>query len=264
MRIKLFMMSFIAFSLLSAALYSQDDDLDELDFEQEPLQEQSDPYFAIAGGYTGTFFFANLDELHTLFKDNEFGFDEDMNSPIYLSGAHGVTLIPWLPNFRAGFFGYGGSSIVETNLDIGSTEDPVNVMRSAEYSVFFTGLSFDYGIVVAKSFAILPGINLGWGNMIIETNQTEGDVGWNEFMPGPGGSNWLQRAETDFFFVQPNIYFELSLQSFFMLRLNAGYSYAFQSDWKFNKSAILNNVPEALNANGLHLQFGIFVGFFNY
>ncbi len=263
MRIKLFLMSVLAFTMLSAASYSQDDDLDDLSFEQEPLQEQSDPYFAIAGGYTGTFFFANIDALNALFKDNKFEFGKDMTTPIYLSGAQGITFIPWLPNFRAGFYGYGGSSTVETNLDVGTVDNPINVTRSAEYSVVFTGLSFDYGIVVVKSFTILPGINLGWGNMVIEANQTQGDIKWGEINTAADNLNWLKRAEKDFFYIQPNIYFELALQNFFMLRFNAGYSYALKSDWKFNKSAILNEVPTTLNANGLHLQFGIFIGFFN-
>lgn len=242
---------------------AQDDKLDSLDFNLEnPPEAKKPPYFAIAGGYTGTLLWVNFDDVNAHFGKN-FGLD-DMKAPMYMSGAQGFTAIGIIPNVRLGFFGMGGSKLKEATMYMNSD----TVKRSLNYSVSFNGISIDWAYIPWKSVAIIPGISFGWGNMIIENYQAQtSGYSWNNIKPSGDTINYLNRAETTYSFLQPNINVEFAVTPFFALRLNAGYATTFSlfgSSWKYNVNAALNNVPPKITASGMTLQFGIFLGLFNY
>ncbi|OGU18271.1 MAG: hypothetical protein A2X61_15780 [Ignavibacteria bacterium GWB2_35_12] len=257
MRIKIFALALIMFSSIIA--WSQDDMLDSLDlsFESSPIKEEKIPYFAIAGGFTGTFFFANFDEMNQRIVD---GFkemrSERLNGSIFMPGAEGFTAIGIIPNMRLGFFGAGGSKTIKAvNAD---------TTRSIDYTVSFNGISFDYAYVPTRRLAILAGVNLGWGTMAIEYYRTTKEINWTNFGEDVDSNNFMSRAEARYWLIQPHLNVEFAVTPFIALRGSAGYSYSLMGDWKFNQNAALENVPKNVNASGLYAQFGLFLGLFNY
>ncbi len=243
--------------MLSASvnMFAQDDQLDSLNFEVTPVVEEKPPYFALGGGYSGTFFFINMDELNKHFTDKAFNIGE-IKSNIYVSGAQGFTAIGVVPNLRIGFFGVSGSTKSETGNDTLTT--------GAEVSVGFTGFSLDYGFLPFKSLAILPGISFGWADMTIESYKTQKEFDFNNYPASCYANNYLDRADGAYYFVQPAINIEYAVTPFLMARINAHYVLPFSGEWKFNRNADLKNVPSKVQPGGFGLQFGIFVGLFNY
>ncbi|MFW6232926.1 MAG: hypothetical protein ACOC4D_02705, partial [Bacteroidota bacterium] len=75
---------------------------------------------------------------------------------------------------------------------------------------------------------------------------------------------WKQDIETGFWYLRPTINFEYALTNLVMFRLGASYSYSFGEDWQLNETAAVNNVPDNVNGSGLLIQFGLFLGLFNY
>jgi len=126
----------------------------------------------------------------------------------------------------------------------------------------------DYGFVLFKSLAVLPGINLGWGGLTLESYQGVTDYNWSNFNTKVDSLNFMNRAKTTFSFIQPNLSIEWTLTPYFMIRGNVGYNYSFALsgdwDWELNKYSNLKEVPKGINASGLTAQFGIFLGLFNY
>lgn len=254
-------------------MFSQDEEIDDLTFEVTPLQEEKPPYFSVAGGYMGTIVFLNFDELNKTAKGLAL---EELSSPIYMSGVQGFSAIGIIPNLRLGFQGMGGWRLVESDVKIPKNpiavpplNDSITVKRSFEYAVSYNGISIDYGIILFKSLAIVPGITVGWGDVTLESFQTKNDIDWNNY----GNENnfetdYFKRAKAVFSYVQPNLNIEYALTPFFMFRFNAGYFYSFALtgdwDWKYNRSASMKNTPSDINASGLSVQFGLFLGLFNY
>jgi hypothetical protein len=255
----------IAILLLgSNLLWSQDDMLDSLDlsFESTPIKEEKIPYFAIAGGFTGTFFFANFDEMKSLVEANFPSLIDETpegSVSIFMPGAEGFTAIGIIPNMRLGFFGAGGSKIIKAVV--------ADTTRSIDYSVSFNGLSFDYAFVPTRRLAILAGVNLGWGTLAIEYYRTTSNYQWNQFGENVNPNNFMSRAEAGFWLIQPHLNIEFAVTPFIALRGSAGYSVSLMNEWKFNQNSNFsdgNKPPDKLNASGLYAQFGLFIGLFNY
>ncbi len=243
----------------SGNIFAQDDRLDELEFESATIKEEKPPYFAIGGGYTGTFIFTNFTELNKKLLEPTFNFSQDaLTAPIFLSGVQGFTAIGIIPNVRLGFLGMGGSKTVEKK------DSLINLNKHVEYSMSFQGVSIDYGIILMKSLALIPGITFGWGTRTIEVYQAPSEISWDKFNAIANLNNFLNRAEGNFYFLQPNINFEYALTPFFMIRANAGYALSFGGEWKFNRTANLTGVPKKIDANGFTVQLGLFLGLFNY
>ena len=251
-----FFLSFLVllFLLNNWTSIAQDDQLDDLSFESNTLNEESKPYFGVAGGYTGTFLFVNFDELNKHIKD--MGFSDEFKAPIYLNGGEGFIVTFFVPNLRVAILGKGGSALIEKS----GAGNP-----SIEYSVGFTGIALDYALVPIKSLslAFIPGVAVGRGRLTIEAFQGE-KYDWKKFSLTNDSLNVLNRIETGFWFFEPKLNIEWAITDFFMLRLGAGYSLWAGQEWYYNRNAKLENVPPGINANGLTLQVGAFVGLFNY
>ncbi len=250
----------LLFFILIIPANAQDDELDNLNFDTEPLQQEPPPYFGIGGGYLATFHFANFDDLNTFLSNNNFQVPE-FEAPVFLSGAHGFTGIPWIPNLRVGFYGMSGVASSEAK----ATVNNADLDRTVDYTLVFTGFSVDYGIVLFKSVAVLPGIGLGWSNLQIDTYQGPVDIEWGNITPGQVGDSFFHTMERSAYYIQPNIDIEFALQDFLMIKLNGGYTLNFaESDWQFNNISNLNGVPDGINKNGPYAQIGLYIGLFNY
>ncbi|MFA5512487.1 MAG: hypothetical protein WC313_08550 [Candidatus Kapaibacterium sp.] len=237
----------------------QDDRLDDFSFESSELKHESTPYFAIAGGATFTFQFANFDEVNSLLTTKNFGTDE-FSGQVNLWGGEGFTGLVYIPNMRAGFFSYGGSKTVSGEFEANAAL----INREVEYRVGITGISLEYALVPLKSFAVVGGVSLGRGDLSVSTFETPSESGWNDYNPEVDPYNFTNTISTNYWLVKPNIHLEYALTNFLMFRVGASYNLTFGTDWKQNNNSTLNGVPDAMNANALQIQAGIFVGLFNY
>ena len=64
----------------------QDSTLSGLEFETTEYVPQKAPYFALGGGYVGSFMFNKFQDLNNMIKSAGFKTDK-FKSPVYLSGA---------------------------------------------------------------------------------------------------------------------------------------------------------------------------------
>lgn len=244
----------------SSLLFAQNttgggDNLGDITFEELKDPNKSNPYFAAAGGFVGNFLFINKDNLNSSIRAPYK--IKDFSSPMFLSGGQGFAAIGVISNVRVGFTGMAGSQ-PNTQAD---TANGVAITHDVDFSASMNGLSIDYAIPVFSRFTILPGVMLGWGTMRLESSKGPTEIEWGT--TGATSGFRTDRLEESHYFVQPQLNIEYAIGGFSMIRLNAGYAATFSSDWKENGISVVKNAPSGVNASGLMLGFGIFVGIFN-
>lgn len=242
--------AFVIVMTSSQVLIAQDDKLEELGFEEANYVEEKPPYFAVGGGYIGTFQFMNFDQVNVLARN--FGVS-DFDGGIFCSGVGGIAPVLIVKNLRVNVGGYSGNLVREAK------KSDTSLTMTVGSSINTFGL--DYAFQPIKGLAILPGASFGWGSLNIERATSTQSVDFNPLVPS--GTQSLSRLGASYIFVQPNVHIEYAVTQFAMIRASAGYSLSFMGDWQMNGVAAVNNVPKELNANALTLQFGIFVGLFN-
>jgi len=242
------------FHYSGGVLRAQDDKLDKLSFEDSPLLDEKPPYFAVGGGFLGTFLFTNFDELNN--TATSFGVGE-FKSPIFLTGAQGFTAIGVIPNIRLGVLSVGGKATSQKD----TTVAIVPVTRTMEYSTSLTGFTVDYAIQPFKHFAVIPGVMFGLGTVAVERSQTTPTRIFND--PLPSTDNYFHRLDASITVLEPNLNIEYAITQFSMFRLNVGYMMSFVGDWKADRQTVVTGVPDKINSSGFVFQFGVFVGLFN-
>lgn len=237
--------------------FAQDDKLSQFTFDDIPTDEAKPPYFAVAGGFLATGFFLKLDDVNSRFVSPLLG-GETFSSPMILTGWQGFAAIGIIPNIRIGFMNQSGSLLKEKQ--VGS------LTRRVEYSVGMNGFSVDYGINLSRGLSFLPGITIGWGNLTLEASQATSSSAQSidsVFAFGSGRSDYHNYARASYLSLQPNLNLEYAFALFSMIRLNVGYSLSFMGDWKSNALTPVHSVPTSMNASGLTVQVGLFLGLFN-
>ena len=247
----------IAIALLTVPVLAQDDRLDDLSFDEAPLQEESVPYFAVGLGPVLNVAFPNLDDLNT--RAEGMGLD-DMSSPVLQWGAEIFTAVGIVPNLRVGFSWISGTSRTSmSNIDI----DNAGTMgsRSMEYNLSNRTIHVDYAVVPVKGFAILPGVGFGFGTQTLSTFQGVADRTWENYGEAPDMFSELERSTLS---LQPRLNFEYAFTPFIALRAAAVYNWQFSAnDWKGNRTAVVSGVPDNLNQSIFSAQVGLFIGLFN-
>ncbi|MFN3196104.1 MAG: hypothetical protein ACE364_09160 [Chlorobiota bacterium] len=254
----------ILIAVLMAPLFmvAQDDEIDELPFDNEPLRDEGRAYFVLAGGLTFDWLMIDEDQLSqfTSIAPEEL----QLSGPIQLIGGQGVTGIPWVKNLRVGVFGYGGSiesEVLETPGTDLQFNEPITIGTQTNLTASMFGFSLHYGYVPFEHFAILGGVNAGWGDVTFETYR--GNI-TNE-RPMANVSSETQRYEKNFFFAMPNIQFEYALANFIILRADASYNLTFAQDekWTYNTLGESSIVPD-FDLSGLKVGFGVMIGLVNF
>lgn len=243
-------------------LMSQDDELANLGFEEEPAQEVDEVYFGIGGGLTGTMLFANFDDLNDFIKTSNLGFDDkEVSSPYFMLGGEVFSVPIVFPNYRLSFFWQSSLTNFETIQKINN----IDYERNLDYTLSFGGFSIDRAFIPMKSLALMAGVSLGWGNVELELSQGQSEISWKPPFNQADPNNFINRAESSFYYLQPHINLEYALTSFFIVRIGAGYNLAFSGDWTYNHRTNIKDVPEKIGKpDGLVLNLGLFMGLFNY
>ena len=251
-------LSALALLVFSAfQLQAQDNRLDDFNFEELPSEGTDAPYVAAGGGGVVMPLMPNFDVLNTTVS--AFLGGKTLSGPVLLFGGQGVVPFFPVPNMRVGFIAAGG----------GISEEAVvnDRFRRFEYNVSLNGLTFEYGIRLARGLVALPGIGGGWGRLNISAGEAPSSLDFSSF-PSLNGSS-LASMSAMHFYVQPNLNIEFSPIDLASIRVGVGYTATFMGDWRADRvsnsgsSISVANVPNDINGSGLSLQIGLFVGLFS-
>jgi len=251
---------FIVFTaLLTASMIAtaQDDRLNSLNFDEEPLPEETTPYSAIGVGPVLNLFMPNVTDVNA--KAASLGLP-NLSSPLLTFGAEFYTAVGIVPDVRIGFSWLSGtiSSSGDFNAPGGTS-----VRKSVDYSVSTKTIHIDYALRVSPSFTILPGAGICWGNTEIDVRQNGPSIDWNSLnIPPSAGDN--TRLTQSALCALPRVSFEYVLTPFLAIRAQGAYSVQFStSEWQANSHATVANMPSSVSMNGFSAQLGVFLGLFN-
>ncbi len=251
----LFACSFIM--LVAPNVYAQKtdgDNLGEITFEELKDKEKTSQYFAVGGGFNGSFLMLNKDDINAhipaTFHVKDFG------SQLFVTGGQGFVTF-FFKNIR---FGFAAGIGTQTVSDTGGTVNGKSITRHADLSSSLNGLTIDYAIPVFKGFTILPGVQGGFGNFVLERYDGPANDEWTN-ISGSTVQN-MSRLETSQWYVQPNLNLEYAVTTFTMLRLNVGYNLSgTSSTWTLNRTTTINS-SQSINSTGMVAGFGVFFGLF--
>lgn len=252
---------FVFITLFTATFLSlaQDDKLEEYKFETEDAQPETSSYFSVAGGYTVTFNMIKLDDLNNLATKTFYM--PELKTPIITSGFEISTGAIIVKNLNVGYFNFTGNTT--------SSMDTANLSRSFDYKIDGSGFIIDYGFVPFKSFAVLPGLQVGFVKSTINISQSQKNVDWNKIGPNQLTDNYSHTFEKAFINLEPRVSVEYAVTNFLMFRANISYAMSMNNpfssaDWQYNNNAATLNVPDKINQSGLKFQLGLFVGLMNF
>jgi hypothetical protein len=261
--IKLLPILLLAFVIsIPAKAQDEDVDVDTIQFQVLKPREAKKVYFTLGGGFSGTFLTPKYDDLNARLKS--IGLDE-LSGPVFMPGFEiFVAMEPvfkFLHNTKFGFFNQAGNKEISKDISI----EGVAYTKALEYSISQQGFTIDYNFELFRGMALSTGLSLGWGNLTLENYQSQKNADWKDFGSIKDTNTYFVKAESSYYLAQPNISIEWAVQPYVMLRLNAGYNFTFgQSDWKQNHTATIANVPSNLKTDGLKIQFGVFIGLFQF
>jgi hypothetical protein len=258
-RLSFLALATIALSMQLCAQGAEDD----YDFSEIPVEEEEIPYIGVGGGYQLVMTLMNLDELNARVAV-PLGLPE-FSGQFFMHGGGGWTAIGIIPNVRLGVFGGGGSK--EVSMDSGDYH------RSLRFSSGYTGALIDYAITPFSKFTIAPGVMIGGAGIALEYAQTHSDGDSATFdrlfdPPSLGGTsnnaNRQMAIERNYFFWQPMLNLEYALTQFILVRAGGGYMFSTgkKTDWTDRHAVDVTQVPEGINADGVTLQLGVFIGLF--
>ncbi len=244
----------------SVSANAQVDEVDPLPFPDVPIKKARFQYMVFAGGISIDWLMLNEKNLNSFFN-NQAESDYSFPSTMQLTGGHFVLGAPISASGSVVNFGvlsYDGSvksnisTFKGTNIDGSPTGIDLEAQSSLSASMF--GFSLHYGFIPFKHFAVLGGINTGWGDMTFEIyNAFDSD----EFQTEYG----MDRYEKDYFFVMPSIQLEYTLALAILLRADVSYNLTFgqDADWKYNYLGT-NSINPDFNLSGFKFGLGIMIG----
>ncbi|MGA0045228.1 MAG: hypothetical protein ACO3I4_03125 [Candidatus Kapaibacteriota bacterium] len=241
------------------SLSAQDDRLDDLSFDESPLQDEVVPYFAVGLGPVFNVAFPNVEDLNAAAQT--MGLDA-LSTSMIQCGAEIFTAVGIVPNLRVGFSWVAGSTQTsKSNVDLG---DGVSGTRTMAYTMSNRAIHVDYALVPAKGLAILPGLGFGFGSQTIARYQSDGERSWDDYRPIATSPDAFSELERSTLYLAPRVNVEYAVTPFIALRGQVAYNYQFDaSGWLGNRIATVANVPSDISMTALSAQLGVFVGLFN-
>lgn len=217
------------------------------------------PRFSLAGGPTVGWHWNNVDDLNAEMR--KIGMPEFPVDGFLIVGGGGFVDLPfksvqWL---RVGGMGTGFTSKKQI------TEN--NVTRTVYYSYGTGGISFDYVFRFGKKLEMTLGALFSTGKLSIELYQDTPSSGnwntiWNE-LNGTGSTQDLaHKLSVRFYSGQPQIGLGFFITNFLYAKLNGGYEFSTNSDWKVDDNIPVSNAPGGIKASGFNINFGLNVGLF--
>jgi len=245
----------ILFTIISTSLLAtaQDERLNSLNFDEEPLPEETAPYSAIGIGPVFSLFSPDVTDVNAMAASLGL---PNMNSPLLMFGAEFYAAVGFVPNMRIGFSWLSGST--------GTAGDFTDTIRkSVDYSVSTKTLHLDYALTASSAFTVLPGVGISWGNLDLDVRRNGPVVDWNS-VNGNSQSTENTRFSQSSISLIPRLSLEYVLTPFLAIRAQGAYTMQLStSDWQANSHATVVNMPSSVSMNGFSAQVGVFLGLFN-
>ena len=226
-------------------------------FPQKQQKKYFDAPFGGGVGYVPAWYIPGVDAINKELV--KIGMPELSTGGFYSSGGAGFFYIGFVKFLRIGGMGFSGS--VSTS----RVENGVN--SEVVYSLGGGGISVEYTLPMIKDFGVSIGAVIGAGTLRTELFRNSGNFSWegiwNDFNSGSGDS-FSSTLKNDYWMFTPTINLDYPLNRFIVVRLGAGYQFAFIENWTADNDQELKNVPSDLNANSFFIQSGIFIGFFSF
>lgn len=227
---------------------------------QNTSYSQLFPRFSIAGGPTIGWFWNNTDDLNAQLQS--IGIPGISKDGFLVLGGGGFIDLPikniqWL---RVG--GSGEGFTTQTQII-----SPDNVTRTAYYHYGSGGITFDYVKSFGKKIEMTLGVYIATGKLTVELYQSAAGFGnWNNIFGEFGGDstseNISHKLSVRFYSAKPQIGFGVFLAPFLYAKLNAGYQFSANNEWKADDDIPVSNAPTGIKADGWIINFGLNLGLF--
>jgi hypothetical protein len=215
--------------------------------------------FTFAGGPTIGYYASSVTELNTeLVKA---GFPEISKNGFLTIGGSGYIDIPMVQGLRIGGYGFGFSeSQTATNITAA-----VNSQYSVKYSYSGGGITVEYVKMLGNKFDFTIGGALGIGSLNIDlfkhapaNNWNSNASFWNDTLHNSAELRYSSQTYT----FEPRIGIGVQVNNFLNFKLNAGYVFSIQNNWKLDDVLEVNNVPTGIKAQGFNIGLCMNVGLF--
>lgn len=218
------------------------------------------PRFSIAGGPTIGWFYNNTDDLNAQMQS--IGLPEFSKDGFLILGGGGFIDLP-LKHIR--WLRVGGSGEGFTSQRQIVSQD--NVTRTAYYKYGSGGITFDYVKSFGKSVELTLGVYIATGKLTVELYQSTANFGnWNSIFGEFGGDstseNISHKLSVRFYSAKPQMGLGIFLAPFLYAKLNAGYQFSANNDWKVDDDIPVSNAPSGIKADGWIINFGLNFGLF--
>ncbi len=218
------------------------------------------PRFSIAGGPTAGWFYNNTDDLNAEIR--KIGLPKFSKDGFLLLGGGGFIDLPlkhiqWL---RVGGSGEGFTSKRQIT-------SPDSITRTAYYKYSSGGITLDYVKTLGKRIEMTVGAHLATGKLSIELYQnTPGFGNWNsifnEFTGAGLTENPSRKLSVRYYSARPQIGLGVFVTPYLYAKLNAGYQFSTNLDWKVDDDVPVTNAPSGIKADGFIINFGLDFGIF--
>lgn len=254
--------------LVIAPVQAQDDELDDFTFEEIPIDEGDEPYFAVGIAGVGTFLFMDMDPVNAMTMDM---FPEDeISSPLLMTGVEGFIPSFW-QNVRLGFYAAAGEEELSKSIGVTIDDQTYTGYARAQFETAMSALNFEYVVQTPlKELVIVPGVSGGWGAMTLDRQTVWTDASGAYINPAfvEGNDGTLELVNETFantyWLARVNLNIEFMPTEFLMIRAQAGYMASFNNDWEVNGFSDVT-IPEAdmgIESSGAYAGFAVAFGFF--
>jgi len=215
--------------------------------------------FTFAGGPTIGYYASSVTDLNSeLVKA---GFPQISKKGFLTIGGSGYVDIPMVQGLRIGGYGFGFSES-QTSPDISTS---VNSKYSVKYSYSGGGITVEYVKFFGEKIDFTIGGAIGIGNLNIDLYQhstpntiLNSSISiWDTIY----SSKHLNYSSQTYTF-EPRIGLGFQVNNFLNFKLNAGYAFAVQNNWKLDDVLQVENIPSGIKAQGLNIGLCMNIGLF--
>lgn len=215
--------------------------------------------FSIGGGPSFGFTTVKIDDLNKELLTA--GIPQFESNSFFTIGGIGFVDIPFksLRGLRVGGLGRGFTSIKSATVS--------GITKSAELSYGEGGINLEYLRPLTKTFDLLAGVYAGTGQLKINLYQSNATAGnwntiWGDLGSGTPTQNYSHNMKVRFYSVEPHVSLGISLLNYLNLKLNAGYLFTTNGDWKTDNDLPLSNVPSTIKVEGFNYSASVNFGLF--
>ncbi len=247
--------------------------LNPLLFAQQ--KQYFDAPFGGGGGFTPGWIFPKMDDVNIKLK--HIGVPEFSGKGFFTSGGSGFIYLGFVPNFRIGGMGFGGSTsssvteqqqyIIDKSADKKSSQLIININKEVDYSIGGGGLTLEYTLPFVKNIGVSIGAIIGGGSLGIEIYKNTGSFNWENIWNEVNYQFTSENNRTiknNFWFFTPTLNVDIPIYRFAAVRVGGGYQLTFANNWTVDNDQEISNIPSNLNGNSFFIQTGIFIGFFSF